>query len=172
MPRLTIEPATDADLPAYLRIRDAAAEQMVANGIVQWQPGELTVPMLLDWLGDGQLYAARLDGQLVGGLMLMWADFFWDGRDGDAGYTHGLLIDRRYKGEGLGQELLAFAERTIEASGRSLSRLDTVTSNSALRSYYRAAGYTEVGERVFEGDKVFDTGAPIGSVTLFEKKLF
>ncbi|MQA04368.1 MAG: CoA transferase [Streptosporangiales bacterium] len=74
MPRLTIEPATDEDLPVYLRIRDAAAEDMVANGIVQWRPGELTVPMLLDWLGDGRIYAARLDGELVGGLMLMWAD--------------------------------------------------------------------------------------------------
>lgn len=83
----------------------------------------------------------------------------WGERDGDAGYTHGLLIDRRYKGDGLGQQLLAFAERTIEESGRSLSRLDTVTSNSALRQYYRAAGYTEVGERVFETGKPFDTGA-------------
>lgn len=172
MPRLSIEPATTEEVPAYLRMRDAAAAELVADGIVQWRPGELTEQRLRDWLGDGQVYAARLDGRLVGGLLLMWADpMFWGDRDDDAGYVHGLLIDRSHKGAGLGQELLAFAEDTIRASGRSLARLDTVTSNEVLRRYYRTAGYTEVGERVFDGAKVFDTGAPIGSVTLFEKKL-
>lgn len=176
MPRLTITPATEPDLTTYLHLRDTAAEQMVADGIVQWQPGELTETTLRDWLGDGTLYAARLEDELVGGLMLMWSDSFWEEHDDgaardDAGYTHGLLVDRAYKGAGLGGELLAFAERTISAAGRGRSRLDTVTANDTLRRYYRAAGYREVGERVFQGAKVFDTGAPIGAVTLFEKEL-
>lgn len=169
MPRLTIHPATDDDLHAYLRLRDATAEQLVAAGIVQWQPGELTRDGLLAWLGDGQLFAAWLDGELVGGLMVMWTDpVFWGDRDdGTAGYTHGLLIDRRLKGDGLGGELLAFAERHIDDHGRTVARLDTVSTNVALRRYYRDAGYAEVGTRVFASGE----GPPVGELTLFEKKL-
>lgn len=169
MPRLTIHPATDDDLDAYLELRDATAEQLVAAGIVQWQPRELSRDGLLAWLGDGQLFAAWLDGELVGGLMVMWADpVFWGDRDdGSAGYTHGLLIDRRLKGDGLGGELLAFFERHIGDHGKSVARLDTVSTNTALRRYYRSAGYTEVGRRAFAPGE----GPPIDEITLFEKQL-
>lgn len=172
MPRLAIEPASARDVTAYLEIRDATAERMVAQGVVQWRPGELTEQSLRDWMGDGELFVARLGGDLVGGLIIMWSDpMFWGDPGDAAGYTHGLLIDRKHKGAGLGRELLTFAEERIVHSGRVLSRLDTVTTNHALRRYYRQAGYQEVGEQVFEGEKVFENGAPIGSVTLFEKKL-
>lgn len=172
MPRLTIEPAVDGDVPAYLSIRDATAEQLLAAGVEQWRPGELTPNTLRAWMGEGQLFTARLDSELVGGLIVMWADpIFWGDQGDDAGYTHGLLVDRKLKGSGLGRELLTFAERHIGDNGRSLARLDTVSTNTVLRRYYRDAGYVEVGERVFEDGKVLDTGAPISSVTLFEKKL-
>ncbi|MQA78253.1 MAG: GNAT family N-acetyltransferase [Streptosporangiales bacterium] len=172
MRQLVIEPASGEDVTAYLRMRDEAAEQMVARGIVQWRPGELTEDALRRWAVDGEIFAARLDGTLVGGLFVMWSDpVFWGDRDDKAGYTHGLLVDRRLKGEGLGRRLLAFAEEHIRDSGRALSRLDTVTTNAVLRGYYRAAGYREVGERTFEGGKVLAHGAPIGAVTLFEKSL-
>jgi len=136
--RIEHAPAGPDEIGQYLAMRDAAAEAMVAAGIVQWQPGELTAGRLRDWLGDGQLLLARLDGELVGGVMVMWADpMFWGERDDDAGYVHGLLVGRG------------------RAGGR----------------YYRDAGYAEVGEKVFERGSVLDGGAPIGSVTLFEKRL-
>lgn len=172
MRHLVIEPASGADVAAYLRMRDEAAEQMVARGIVQWRPGELTEDALHRWAADGEIFAARLDGTLVGGLFVLWSDpVFWGDREEKAGYTHGLLVDRRLKGQGLGRRLLTFAEEHIRASGRYLSRLDTVTTNDVLRRYYRAAGYREVGERAFDDGKVLAHGAPIGSVTLFEKSL-
>lgn len=171
-PELRIHPATDDELRTYVALRDAAARHMLAGGIVQWRPGELDADDLRSWVGDGEIFAARLDGELIGGLLVMWSDaLFWGDRDSGAGYTHGLLVDRRYKGRGLGRRLLTFAEDHIRAAGRRVARLDTVSTNAALRSYYRDAGYREVGERVFDDGRVHAQGAPIEAVTLFEKPL-
>lgn len=171
-PELRILPASAGELRQYVELRDAAARHMLATGVVQWRPGELDADGIRAWVGDGDVFAARLDGELIGGLLVMWSDaHFWGDRDGGAGYTHGLLVDRRYKGRGLGRRLLAFAEDHIRAAGRRVARLDTVSSNAVLRAYYRDAGYREVGERVFDDGRAHAHGAPIEAVTLFEKPL-
>jgi protein-tyrosine phosphatase len=59
------------------------------------------------------------------------------------------------------RRLLAGAEDLIAAAGRPLARLDCVSRNPALRAYYRAAGYAEVGTR-----EIY-----YGTITLFEKHL-
>jgi ribosomal protein S18 acetylase RimI-like enzyme len=167
-PELVIRPAATAELQRYVELRDDAARHMLAAGIDQWRPGQFDTDGLIAWVGDGDAFAAYLDGQMVGGLLVMWSgSLFWGDRDdgATAGYTHGLLVDRRYKGRGLGSRLLAFAEDHIRAAGRRLARLDTVSRNAVLRAYYRDAGYREVGERVFHDE------APVDAVTLFEKRL-
>lgn len=172
MDQLRVERPDEREVDAYLRLRDAAAERMVAQGIEQWVPGEVTHERMreLGW-GDG-LHVARLGGELIGGVIVVWTDeLFWGDRPEPAGYVHGLLVDARHKGTGLGQRLLAWAEGHIAASGRALARLDTVTTNERLRRYYRDAGYAEVGKRVFENGGVFGDGARIASCTLLEKRL-
>lgn len=171
-PELEILPASADELRRYVELRDAAARHMLASGIVQWRPGELDADGIRAWVGDGDVFAARLDGELIGGLLVMWSDrHFWGDRDGGAGYTHGLLVDRGYKGRGLGRRLLTFAEDHIRTGGRRVARLDTVSTNAAVRAYYRVAGYREVGERMFDDGRAHAHGAPIDSNTLFEKSL-
>lgn len=165
---LEIRPASPDELRRYVELRDAAARHLLAAGIDQWRPGQLDADRIRTWVGDGDVFAAHLDGEMIGGLLVMWSDpLFWGDRDdgATAGYTHGLLVDRRYKGRGIGRRLLAFAEDHIRARGRRVARLDTVSSNVALRAYYRDAGYREVGERVVHDE------APVDTVTLFEKPL-
>ncbi|MBO0827142.1 MAG: GNAT family N-acetyltransferase [Streptosporangiales bacterium] len=166
-PELVVRPASTDELRRYVELRDDAARHMLATGIDQWRPGQLDADGILEWVGDGEVFAAYLGAEMVGGMLVMWSDpLFWGDHDGAAaGYTHGLLVDRRYKGRGLGRRLLAFAEGRIEAAGRRLARLDTVSGNAVLRAYYRDAGYREAGERVFHDD------APVDAVTLFEKPL-
>lgn len=171
---MTIGLATEADLVDYLRIRDEAAAWMVSSGIEQWSPGELSEDALREWIGDGDFLAMNVDDMLVGGVIVMWSDpVFWDhATDDDAGYIHGLLVDRqRRTGRGLGQLLLSFAEERIRDEGRNFARLDTVRTNARLNRYYRDAGYVDVGERVFDDGRVLPNGATVDAVTLFEKAL-
>ncbi|CAM5240436.1 hypothetical protein SALBM135S_03557 [Streptomyces alboniger] len=68
---------------------------------------------------------------------------------------------------GTGREMLAAAERRVAGAGRALCRLDCVTSNPRLRTYYEEAGYTVVGELA---GKVAADGGTYG-VLLLEKPL-
>mgnify|MGYP002652408012 CR=1 FL=1 len=158
------------DLERYLEIRNAAARYMVANGIVQWVPDELTPARLRQWIGDGTLFFGDIDGVIVGGFFVIWSDpLFWDGDDAPAGYLHGLVIDRRFKGQGVGRQMLTHAEQYMAANGKPRARLDTAAHSSRLRAYYRDAGYRELREKHF-ADGVFDHGPDL-SVILFEKEL-
>lgn len=101
----------------------------------------------------------------MGGLRLLWSDeAVWGHQDVPAAYVHGLMISRSNRGQGLGEELLAWAEEQARAAGASALRLDCVEANEVLRSFYRRVGLTEVGRRDFDG--------PRHSAVLFEKPLY
>lgn len=85
----------------------------------------------------------------------------------EAGYVHRLMVDRGWAPAGTGRAMLAHAERRIAAAGRAWSRLDCVSSNSRLRSYYEASGYSLAGEQPW---KEGDDGSRY-AVTLLEKRL-
>jgi hypothetical protein len=83
----------------------------------------------------------------------------------EAGYIHGLVIDRRHSGTGLGRVVLAWAETEIVAQGKNVAHLDCAESSGPLRGYYRRAGYFEVGRKSFAPESGWNP------VTLFEKHL-
>ena len=57
-----------------------------------------------------------------------------------------LAIRRRAAGTGLGRTMLRWAEREVAAAGRTYLRLDCMTANLALRSYYECAGFMHRGD--------------------------
>jgi protein-tyrosine phosphatase len=157
-----LDVAAPADAAAVLRLRDAVADWLLARGIDQWHPGQLTEADLAAHAAAGRLHVIRSAGRVVAAVVVQHADEpIWGPDDGKAGYLHTLVVDRAHAGTGLGGRLLAGAEDVIAASGRPLARLDCVSRNPALRAYYRAAGYAEVGTR-----EVY-----YGAITLFEKPL-
>jgi hypothetical protein len=58
--------------------------------------------------------------------------------------------------------MLDWAEHVAREEGRSLLRLDCLAEGTALRRYYREAGYTEVGIKQMN---------PTWCAALFEKRL-
>ena len=158
-----LAPATVQDAAVVVRLRDAAAEWLLARGIEQWRPGELTEARIAMRAEAGELYVCRMDGAVAAAVVVADQDSaVWGPVAGDAGYVHTLVIDRRHAGQGLGRRVLAGVEHLI-ATRHARARLDCVSTNNRLRKYYRDAGYREVGER--------DLGAGWSPVTLFEKRL-
>ena len=87
---------------------------------------------------------------IVGTVRLLWTDpDFWGSDPVPAVYVHGLMVDRRCTGQGVGTALLDWAADQGRAAGVGLFRLDCRTTNPALRSYYEAYGFTAVGRRDF-----------------------
>ena len=157
--------AHSKDAADVLALRDAAAEWLVASGVQQWNPGELSVNDLLGRVEAGSLYVARHGGEMIATVTVTWAyEMVWGNTHDGAGYIHTIVIDRRYAGNKLGEAVLGWAEAHIESTGRNIARLDCAASNSTLRDYYRRRGYTDVGDHEF-------SELPYYPVTRFEKRL-
>lgn len=166
--QVTFRQADDRDLDLLVGLFDGAARWMVRNGIDQWKPGGKSAEHFRARISAGEVWLASHGGRAVGAYELWWEDEqAWGPQPPVAGYVHRLMTDREAAPAGAGRALLAHAEERIAAGGRAVSRLDCVTSNPRLRTYYEAAGYGVVGE---EPGKLAADGTRYG-VTLLEKAL-
>lgn len=167
---LSFRRADEADVPVLVRLRDEAARWQLAQGIAQWQPGELGAEHFRARLADSEVWLATLgpDGPVAGAWELWWDDpATWGPQPPTAGYVHCLMTDRRVAPPGTGRRMLAHAERRIRAAGRSLCRLDCRTNNPRLRAYYAAAGFDVVGEHPWKDGGVAGSFA----ATLLQKRV-
>ncbi|ARF59402.1 N-acetyltransferase [Streptomyces gilvosporeus] len=159
------------DLPSLVALYDGAARWMQDNGIVQWTPGEKDAEHFRRRITErekGEVWLAETTGRTVGGFELWWEDLpAWGEQPPVAGYVHRLMVDRASAPPGTGRALLDQAEQRIAQAGRERCRLDCVSTNPRLRTYYENAGYTVVGEHP---SKVAPDGRRYG-VTLLEKRL-
>lgn len=158
------EVARRDDALALLALREDAARWMQISCIRQWAPGEIPLEDIADQAARGEWLVLRRDDLITAAVRVLKADeATWGPRPPEALYVHGLVVHRRFVGKALGRDLLESVERRASNARREYVRLDCVESNLALRRYYRAAGYREVGR--------WDFSSPWLPVTLFEKHL-
>lgn len=162
---LTITPATSTELDTVLDILEEAARWITSKGVDQWRPGsfvETRREKIAAQLELGEVYLAKVEGYPAGTLTLQWADpLVWKHVPHDAGYVHRLAIRRAFAGKDLGRAILTWAEAMSLSNGKRFLRLDCMTENTALRSYYANAGFTYCGDVSGNG----------WSASLYEKQL-
>jgi ribosomal protein S18 acetylase RimI-like enzyme len=146
-----LQRARDGDAAVLFALREAAARWQVSHGIVQWLPGEVSAEEFSAQIAAGEWVVLRdAEGVRAAGRLL-WVDrAVWGDHPDDAGYVHGLMIDRDCAGAGLGRRLLDLIAERVRNEGRPFLRLDCVVGNQRLRDYYRDLGFREVGRREFE----------------------
>ncbi len=83
-------------------------------------------------------YAAHVDGRFAGFLLLDLHGSF-------AGYIRTIGLAPEFRGQGLGAQLVAFAEQRIFRDHRNVF-LCVSSFNQAGRRFYARLGYREVGE--------------------------
>ncbi|MFF3403152.1 GNAT family N-acetyltransferase [Streptomyces sp. NPDC002659] len=167
--KITCRLANHSDAETLVALFDGAARWMQLSGIAQWKPGDKDADHFRHWIKAGEVWIAeREDGGTLGAYELWWEDQpAWGVQPPVAGYVHRLMIDRDTAPQGFGRLLLAHAEQRIADTGREFVRLDCLSSNPALRTYYEAAGYRVVGE---EPGKVAEDGSRY-AVVLLEKQV-
>lgn len=148
---LTIILAEQSDAETVNRLFYDAAVWLHSHGIHQWDavwpPAEPHQAAIRQRIALGWCYLARRGSEVAGTLTLQPADpAVWGEDDGAALYVHGLAIHRAYAGRGVGRAMLRWAERQAAAQGRRWLRLDCLATNTALRDYYRRAGFSFVRE--------------------------
>lgn len=162
---IQVAPGTEGDAPAILALRHELEDWLESKGVEQWGRGEVALHDVQRQVTEGEWHVVRsTPGELAGALRLLWSDEpVWQDQNAHAAYVHGLMVSRSAADRGLGQRLLDWAEQQARVASVPALRLDCVESNLALRKYYKALGFSEVGRRDFDG--------PWFSAVLLEKSL-
>ena len=146
MTGLEVRGAEPEELDTVVGILSECARWLLGRGISQW-PDPFPAERVAALLEKGAFYLARLDGEVVATLALLWSDpAFWGERPPDAAYVHAVAVRREYAGRGIGHGLIEWAAETAAAEGRDYLRLDCLSENGALRAYYEGMGFTPRGE--------------------------
>ena len=163
--------AQPEDLGRYIDLLEDVAAWLDARHIKQWPVGQFRVSSAYyaASIARSEVQLAFLDDELVGTLRLLPRDpIVWPEIDvDDAVYIYNLAVTPAWMRHGLGDRLLAWAERRVASLGRPWVRLDAMADNEGLRRYYVKAGFTERGEV----DATYP--APVGTLRLrrFEKRV-
>ena len=146
-----VERAVHQDCRAILALRRAAEQSLASRGIEQWPAGEVSLADITTQVDSGQWHVLREGDELAGALRLLWSDQpVWQHENGFAAYVHGLMVNRRRSGSGVGARLLRWAGDQGRNAGARELRLDCGESNLPLRAYYARQGFHEVGRRDFD----------------------
>ncbi|WP_433168778.1 GNAT family N-acetyltransferase [Kribbella sp. CA-247076] len=167
--RLTLESATTAELGDLLAVLDEAAAWLRAAGIDQW-PDRFKPEWVEPAVERGETWLARLDGVVAGTITLDWDDELWTDHEGTAGYVHRMAVSRT--APGLGATLLDWAAATARALGCTYLRLDCVTTNTRLRTYYESHDFHHQADTTVAGppgQRTTDT--PTTQVSLYQLTL-
>lgn len=144
---IDVQPATAGDAPTILELWQGSARWLQSKGINQWHPDFFNIDQVYEWFDNGaKIYLARVNDEVAGTLLICWSDpFMWEELDDeDSGYIHRFAVNRSYKGFGIGEQLLKWAEEHIIRTGKSKIRLDCMSANVPLNQYYMNQGYTFV----------------------------
>ncbi|WP_315094837.1 GNAT family N-acetyltransferase [uncultured Cellulomonas sp.] len=144
-------PASAADVDAIHALRRSLEDWMAATGTVQWPRGSLPRERIAAQVAAGEWHVVADDDlDVLATVRLLWSDpDFWGADRTPAVYVHGLMVDRRAAGRGLGSALLDWAAQRGRDAGVEVLRLDCRTTNPVLRRYYEAYGFRAVGQVEF-----------------------
>ena len=90
---------------------------------------------------DG-IFVAEIDGQVVG-CITTW-------RDCDAGIGHipNIAIDARFRGQGLGRQLIQHAMQYFRDCGLTHAKIETLEQNATGQHLYASLGFREVARQI------------------------
>jgi putative acetyltransferase len=132
-----VRPAQPEDAPAMAALFAAVAAER--DGIATEPPVDVAERTVVFARSAGASVVAEADGQVIGLLHVEASRHGY----GDLG----MLVDRAWRGRGVGSALLAAAARWARERGLHKLCLEVFAHNAAALAAYRKAGYREEGRR-------------------------
>ena len=157
---MIVEQARPEELGEVLAVLSESARWLNSRGIEQW-PDPFPADRVEPSIARGETYLVRVGGAVAGTITLRWADHaFWGEQPPVAGYVHAIAVRREFAG--LGPKLLDWAAARVRDAGRELLRLDCLSSNAALRSYYERHGFAHRRDTTVEDFRTSLYERPVG----------
>ncbi|WP_336786676.1 GNAT family N-acetyltransferase [Paenibacillus sp. MMO-177] len=140
----------ESEINLFIEVLLEGAKWIAANKKRMWDESDLHAQSLMDGLTINNFFAAFIDGEIAGVMILQDEDsFFWpEDPEGEALYLHKLCIKRKYAKTGLSGSMIRYARNLAEVSRKKFLKLDCAADRAALRQFYEQHGFTLVEERL------------------------
>ncbi|RKP51548.1 GNAT family N-acetyltransferase [Cohnella endophytica] len=152
---MTITELQSKDKSGVMSLFRSVKTNLRRQGIKQWDwlyPNGLVIG---SDLRSRNSFGIVRDGRVVAAIVLdakqssKYAKLDWADKQGRPACIHRLAVHPDYQGQGLGKQLLRFAESLAGRRGYSSIRLDVYTENPGAVGMYSRAGYRQVGKIEF-----------------------
>ena len=171
---ISCRPAVESDIEDIMLIVRQARNYLKKHRVDQWQGEYPTQDIFAADIANGECYAVTYGERLAGFFCLTEApesgyDKITDGKwHGEGKYCtlHRMAIEARFRGTGLSDMLVDFADETAKAKGAECVRTDTHRKNKAMQKLLKRKGYVYRGNVLVSSEPGHDQARQA-----FEKKI-
>lgn len=171
---ISCRPAVESDIGDIMLIVRQARNYLKKHRVDQWQGEYPTQDIFAADIANGECYAVTYGERLAGFFCLTEApesgyDKITDGKwHGEGKYCtlHRMAIEARFRGTGLSDMLVDFADETAKAKGAECVRTDTHRKNKAMQKLLKRKGYVYRGNVLVSSEPGHDPARQA-----FEKKI-
>ena len=171
---ISCRPAVESDIEDIMLIVRQARNYLKKHRVDQWQGEYPTQDIFAADIANGECYAVTYGERLAGFFCLTEApesgyDKITDGKwHGEGKYCtlHRMAIEARFRGTGLSDMLIDFADETAKAKGAECVRTDTHRKNKAMQKLFKRKGYAYRGNVLVSSEPGHDPARQA-----FEKKI-
>ena len=171
---ISCRPAVESDIEDIMLIVRQARNYLKKHRVDQWQGEYPTQDIFAADIANGECYAVTYGERLAGFFCLTEApesgyDKITDGKwHGEGKYCtlHRMAIEARFRGTGLSDMLVDFADETAKAKGAECVRTDTHRKNKAMQKLLKRKGYVYRGNVLVSSEPGHDPARQA-----FEKKI-
>lgn len=171
---ISCRPAVESDIEDIMLIVRQARNYLKKHRVDQWQGEYPTQDIFAADIANGECYAVTYGERLAGFFCLTEApesgyDKITDGKwHGEGKYCtlHRMAIEARFRGTGLSDMLVDFADETAKAKDAECVRTDTHRKNKAMQKLFKRKGYAYRGNVFVSSEPGHDPARQA-----FEKKI-
>ena len=171
---ISCRPAVESDIEDIMLIVRQARNYLKKHRVDQWQGEYPTQDIFAADIANGECYAVTYGERLAGFFCLTEApesgyDKITDGKwHGEGKYCtlHRMAIEARFRGTGLSDMLIDFADETAKAKGAECVRTDTHRKNKAMQKLFKRKGFAYRGNVLVSSEPGHDPARQA-----FEKKI-
>ena len=158
---MVIKKASEQDLEQLLTIVKNCGQNLIEQGIFQWNE---KYPKKEDLLEDIELQELwKLEGKncIIGLIVLTenedaeYQQVNWLTKNQRHLYIHRLAVDPKFQGKGYAQKLMDFAESYAKEKGYNSIRLDTFSQNKRNQQFYEQRNYIKLESIYFPNQSAF-----------------
>ena len=152
MTELQFRKAEIDDLDALVALYGSAAQDMLRQGIDQWDEYYPDREILAEDVESGDMTLGLLDGALACAYVVNreydpeYELGAWEHTQGNFCVLHRLCVNPRMQGQGLARQAMARMEAEARTKGFDSVRLDVFSQNLHAQRLYERLGYKRTGE--------------------------